>query len=279
MRRALAAVVTIACLLGLGWAVSARDRVEERAARLTLQFDRSNDEIARLRAALNAAEDEAEAKRRAARLWRRRHEDVRWELSSARADLRRLQALAGASAPADLPRRVDVIESTGGSYLVAGSAGGTGKGALRIWRVTLSATDGSATVRWRRVYEMSVDGHSIEIATPRGTEREPFDAWYVGVSETHDLTRDGLDDLLVFASSTGTAGCSVTRVLANGAELREIFRLEDCESGFEAENGLLVYTDALQPKGCKYIHGCGSRTEWLRWDGDSWEVVRTRRTR
>lgn len=279
MRRALVAVVVVACIGGLGWAVSARDRVEERAERIALRYDRSTDEVARLRADLHAAEDEAEDERRSKRKWRRRHENLRWELSSARSDARRLRALARATAPADLPARTDVVESTDGSYLVAGSTGGPGHGTVRIWRVTPSVTHGSATMQWRRVYETSVNGRSITISTPRGTEREPFDAWYVGISRMHDLTGDGLDDLLLFASSTGTAGCSVTRVLENGPELAEIFRLEDCESGIEARNGLLVYSDSLQPKGCKYIHGCGSRTEWLRWDGDSWDVVRTRRTR
>jgi hypothetical protein len=283
VRRAIPAAIVLCLLGGLVWAVSDRDRVGERAARLATGFDRSKDEVERWRAALRTTarlmETELGAQRRETRRWRNRYEEVGWELRAARRRLRELADLADVLVPGPASvQAAEVVRSTGETRLLVSSWsrerpwGGT----LRIWRLTPRPP---GATKWRRVYEVVADYDSLSIRTPTTLSRERSDVGYAGAGlvAAHDLTGDGLRDLVIHATGTGTGGRGTVWVLENGDPLREIFERLDCENFVDAEGGLLVYDDARQPKGCEHIHGCGRRKTWLRWDGASWETVRTRR--
>jgi hypothetical protein len=93
-----------------------------------------------------------------------------------------------------------------------------------------------------------------------------------------DVTGDGHGDVLVFEEGSGTAGCSLFRVLANtGRTVEQIYFEEACETSMAiTENGLLKVDEATYPKGCKNIHGCGRRFRLLRWNGAGWDELEGR---
>lgn len=283
MRRAVAAALAV-CLLGaLAWTVSSRERVEERAARLATDFDRSTEEAEQWRAALRTATrllgEDLEAQRRETRRWRNRAWDLRLGLRDARRDLRGLADLADVLAPGRASvHSTEVLRSTGGTRLLVASWSGASRweGTLKVWRLPPEATRG---VEWKPVYEVAADGEALTVRTPTTFVRTPSNVGDAGAGlvVAHDLTGDGLRDLVIHAMGTGSGGCGTVWVLENADPLREIFERLDCENYVDARDGLLVYDDAREPKWCEYVHGCGRRTTWLRWDGATWETVKTRR--
>ena len=280
MRRVVLAISIALLVGGLGWAVAGRERVEDRAARLALELDRSTERVARLRADLRAAEHlakaEITAEQRAKRDWRRRYVERGWELNARRAELRRLHGLRSVFAPRPgsvwMARLLASVDDTG--LLVVGL-----NHKVQIWRLAPADAAGAIRAQWWLVYEITATGTSSTIRTSAGLTTDPFAIAGVGTAATGDLTNDGLPDIVIHGTNTGTGGCGVVRVLENGADLRQIYRRADCENFVDVEDGLLVYSDAREPKWCKLVHGCGTRTTWRRWDGSSWDVVRTRLSR
>lgn len=274
MRRALAPIVVAACLIGLAWAWSSRDRIEERAERVTLQFDRSRDEVERLQERLRAvehlAEAELEAERREKRRWRERYRSLRWDLIDARRAVRQLRGLATAVAPARGPAWFSTVVRSVDETRLLVVGWGT---ALQVWRLP-PPDEASSAIGWRLVYEVVPDAEGVSVTNGGIETRIPFPADGVGFTTAHDLTDDGLRDLVVQAGTSGTGGCGIVWILENGTTLDEIFRREDCEHFVSAKRGLLVYDDAREPRWCRFVHGCGRKTTWLRWDGASWDVVR-----
>lgn len=285
MRRAVAAAVAVCLVAALAWTISSRERVEKRAARLATDFDRSTAEAEQWRAALRTATrllgEDLESQRRETRRWRNRAENLRFGLHDARRDLRGLADLADLVAPGRASvHSTDVVRSAGGTRLLVSSWSGEAPwdGTLKIWRLTSEATGG---VEWRPVYQVAADREALTDRTPSTFVRTPSDIGYAGAGlvAAHDLTGDGLRDLIIHATGTGTGGCGTVWVLENADPLREIFERLDCENYVDARDGLLVYDDAREPKWCEYVHGCGRRTTWLRWDGSAWEAVKTRTRR
>lgn len=87
---------------------------------------------------------------------------------------------------------------------------------------------------------------------------------------------DGHADVLVAEEGSGTAGCSLFKVLANeGRKVRQIYFEEACEANLAiTEDSLLKVDEATYPRGCENIHGCGRRIQLLRWNGANWDPVR-----
>lgn len=148
---------------------------------------------------------------------------------------------------------------------------------LLLWQHT-----GGLQSSWRVVYAIHDFTQSgiFRAGSPGRLRRAHPDiglVWRIGM-DVGDVTGDGHGDVLVFEEGSGTAGCSLFRVLANMARIvQQIYFEEACETNMAiTEAGLLKVDEATYPKGCENIHGCGRRIRLLRWNGAGWDGVERR---
>lgn len=291
MRRTFGIAVVVALALGgaLAWALWDRRQLSDELSASRYRLEATTELAIDAEAAYLDSTERAEAAAEKARRHRKRADALAERLYGARLDLRRRNPAAAALVP---PGR-EVFETkllAGGEYdLLAVSwrdGGGAVVSGLDVWRVRRDA-DPSArrlselvyVVEPHPSYDGAVSGYVLH-GPPTSPRREPADpgTTSVHIAAVGDATGDGFEDLAIQQFGQGSGGCGAVKLLQNtGAGLREVYHREDCNHGIEIRRGRLVRSRAAHPPGCDHIHGCGSRSTWMRWTGSSWTVTKVER--
>lgn len=275
MRRAsivIAGALTVALLVGLSWALVDRAALEDELAALSERLDVTSDQLAGARAEHRVALRELDDSTSVARRFRRRAEEFAGRASGRGRALRRLRGIGA------LARGHDVSSARfvpGGDYDLL-TVGWTGtderRSGLYVWRVGERSADLVYVVEPH--IDLRDEDAGYVLVGPAGAEtKDRYQGWIagVGITDVGDATGDGLPDLALQESGTGSGGCGKVRFLENlDGALRETFQSFDCDHSIAITKGRLVYGTAARPKGCNAIHGCGTRRTWLRWTGSSW---------
>ena len=160
---------------------------------------------------------------------------------------------------------------------------------LEIWRLSdRSSLDlrGSIATKWELVYSIqprpALDENPVNsylLSGPLGQQtREESFSTSVFIADVGDITHDGMPDLAIQDSGSGSGGCGAVRVLDNSASgMREIFHRSNCDHHIYIKTGSIGYRTAYSPPGCSSAHGCGWKRTWMRWNGSSWDVTNVRR--
>lgn len=291
MRRTFGIAVVVALVLGgaLAWALWDRRELSAELSASRHRLEAATELVIDAEVAHLDSAERADVAAEKARRHRERAEDLAERLYGARLELRRRNPAAAALVPTGR----EVLETKlleGGAYdLLAVSwrgGGGAVVSGLDVWRVGRDA-DPSARRLWEVVYvaephpsyDGAVPGYVLH-GPPTSPRREETDsgATSVHIAAVGDATGDGLEDLAIQQFGQGSGGCGAVKLLQNtGGGLREIYHREDCNHGIRIERGRLVRDRAAHPRGCDQIHGCGSRSTWMRWTGSSWTVTKVER--
>jgi hypothetical protein len=288
MRRLLLLLLLIVVILGAvasTWFL-ARSPLKEQVAELSTSLDKELQARADLEGELDSSRSsEASVEQEQQRL-KRRLRRISWQLRSQKIETRGFQSLVAALAPpGSRVSRARLLDESSGLLVTEWATEDRG-GALPlsgfdIWRI--EGTTNSIPDGLDRIYSAVPDprAEELEIGPPGRTSIEASLSSYISVAEVGDVTRDGMVDLAIQDSGSGSGGCGVARLLShNGTGFRELFRREDCDHGISIRENRLVYQHSISsPKICKppTAHGCGIKKMWMRWTGSSWETLRTKR--
>lgn len=268
-----------------GWLLLDRNAAQQDLARVRTATERATEALLDAQDELETLDGELDDQRQATKRWRSRAKDLRPRLLVQKLRSRQLRDLFGALAP---PR-----SRLGQTRLVAGpdrdllivewnqervSGEALPRSGLQVWSL-MGRPTAAATWRasdWQLIYAMGPDpGAGVMLVGPPDAQlRESSDASSAWLAAVGDVTGDGMPDLAIQQWNSGSGGCGVVRVLENSTSgLNEIFRRDDCDHSISLGQGLLEYTTAIWPKGCRTAHGCGSKDVMMRWNGIGWETV------
>lgn len=279
MRRATTLIAGVLAV-ALVWALTDRAGLRSDLAAVQKRLDETYDELAGTRAAHRVALQEVDDSTEEAKRFRRRARRFAEEASSRRLELRRRSAIDHALAPGQEVYRARVLR--GGEHdllVVEWRDRDDTRSGVYVWRVNETSMELTYVVEPKVSFESAEAGYVLT-GPPGAATEDRYGAWiqWAGVSDSGDATGDGLPDLALSESGSGTGGCGKVRLLQNlGGTFRETYQHEDCNHSIEIAGGRLVHSTAAHPKGCDQIHGCGEVRTRMRWSGTTWVVEKVTR--
>lgn len=279
MRRATTLIAGLLAI-ALVWTLSGRADLQSDLEAVQQRLDETYDELAGTRAAHRVALREADDSSDLAKRFRRRAGRFAQRASSRRLELQRRSAIDHALAPGQEVYRARILPGHEHDLLaVEWRDRDDTRSGVYVWRVDETSMELVYLVEPKVSFESAEAGYVLT-GPPGAATEDRYGAWiqWAGIADSGDATGDGLLDLALSESGSGTGGCGKVRLLQNlGGTFRETYQHDDCSHSIEIAGGRLVHSTAADPKGCDQIHGCGEVRTRMRWSGTSWVVEQVTR--